>query len=308
MIKGLGGYYLLINLNMKFNKKILLLSLSATILLFVACDRSDVPDDSLMSTDESGVIFALDANYYDWGGINIEGGKVDKGFHFRNDGDEDLVLKGMRTSCMCTTAYVELPDGSISPTFGMHGESDWTYNVKPGEEFEVEVTFDPMAHGPDAVGMIRRSVMLNTSDGDVELQVQADVLSDEDYQKKYDDVNFVFEELEFDFGVVKQSAGIISHDFEFEYLGSDAISVTAVPTSCACTSASISRNDFERGDRGVVTVEFDPNLHEEPDGRFFKTVTLLTEPELEKQPEVKIWAEMDLDLGPEAYKLKQHNE
>lgn len=121
----------------------------------------------------------------------------------------------------------------------------------------------------------------------------------------FDDQDFVFEETEFDFGILKQSGGIISHNFEFEYLGDEPIEVMGVPASCACTVAEISEKIFQKGDKGVLIVEFDPNLHEEPEGKFFKTVSILTEPELEKQPEIKIWAEIDLDLGPEAYKLKE---
>jgi len=43
-------------------------------------------------------------------------------------------------------------------------------------------------------------------------------------------------------------------------------------------------------------VKFNPNLHAEPEGRFFKTVSILTDRELEKIPEVKIWTEINLDL------------
>ncbi|MEK7085630.1 MAG: DUF1573 domain-containing protein [Patescibacteria group bacterium] len=115
-------------------------------------------------------------------------------------------------------------------------------------------------------------------------------------------------ESEFEFGVIKQSGGIISHEFAFEYTGENPVKVTSTPTSCACTSAKISKNEFKKGDTGILTVEFDPNLHEEPQGKFFKTITILTEPALAKQPEVKIWAQVDLDLGPEAYKLKGHKD
>lgn len=255
----------------------------------------------------SGVIAPLDPLDYDWEDINIEGGDVEHGFHFTNDGDEDLILTGAVTSCMCTSAYFELPDGSISPSFGMHGNETWSYAVKPGEEFELEVTFDPMAHGPNGVGQIQRGIILNSSAGDTELKVSANVLSSTDYSELYGDSDFVFEESEFDFGVLKQSGGEISHDFTFKYMGDSPITVTGVPTSCACTSAEISKTYFEPGDTGVLTVTFDPNLHEEPEGKFFKTVSILTDPELDKQPEVKVWVEMDLDLGPEFYKLSEEH-
>jgi hypothetical protein len=123
-------------------------------------------------------------------------------------------------------------------------------------------------------------------------------------------LSFVLEETDFDFGVIKQSGGIVSHDFKFRYEGVEPVHVTSVPSSCACTTAEISKDDFLSGEEGVLTVLFDPNLHEEPLGRFFKTVTILTDPSvaLGEEPEVKIWVEIDLDLGPHAYKLQEAHE
>ncbi len=289
---------------MKINKKISLLSLIITTLILTGCTANTT--DNSPTTNTVGSITALDELFYDWEDISIEGGDVEHGFHFKNNSDSDLTLTGGVTSCMCTIVKFELPDGSLSPDFGMHNnEEKWSYTVKPGEEFEAEVIFDPMAHGPDAVGPIQRNITLFTSAGETELEVQSNVLYQEEYEEKYGDMDFVFEETEFDFGLLKQSSGIISYDFEFEYKGNDPIVITAVPASCACTKGKVSQTKFEKGDKGFLTVEFDPNLHEEPEGVFFKTASMLTEPKLEKQPEVKIWAEIDLDLGPEAYKLKE---
>ena len=119
--------------------------------------------------------------------------------------------------------------------------------------------------------------------------------------------DFVFDEQEFDFNTIKQSAGSVSHDFPFTYRGDFDVIVSGTPTSCACTSAKISAEKFRPGDRGILTVEFDPNLHAEPEGKFFKTASILTEPKLADTPEVKIWVEIDLDLGPEAFKLQADN-
>lgn len=115
---------------------------------------------------------------------------------------------------------------------------------------------------------------------------------------------FDFKEIEFDFGAIKQSGGIVKHDFEFQYNGESTVTITGVPASCACTKGKVSKTELKKGDKGILTVEFDPNLHEEPEGKFYKTVSILTEPKLEEEPEVKIWVEIDLDLGPDAYKLK----
>lgn len=114
---------------------------------------------------------------------------------------------------------------------------------------------------------------------------------------------FSFEELEFDFWILKQSGGIVTHDFKFTYNGKVPISVTWVPWSCLCTSAEISKNTFLPGESWILTVIFNPNMHGEPEWRFFKTVTILTEPQIENMPEIKVWQEIDLDLWEEAFEL-----
>jgi len=111
---------------------------------------------------------------------------------------------------------------------------------------------------------------------------------------------------EHDFGVVKQSGGLVSHEFSFVYEGDIERKVIGVPTSCGCTTAEVDTDMLVPGQEGVLTVTFDPNLHAEPEGRFFKTAELLTEPPLEAISEVKIWVEIDLDLGPKAYKQSMH--
>ena len=122
--------------------------------------------------------------------------------------------------------------------------------------------------------------------------------------EKYSDEIFQLEETSYDFGVIKQSGGKVSHDFEFTYNGLTSLEVIGVPTSCACTSATIDKTKLEKGEKGIITVEFNPNLHAEPEGKFFKTISLLTEPSIKEIPEIKIWVEIDLDLGPEAFELK----
>lgn len=311
-------------------KKVILGSIAVlTALLLSACTgstgESDKSDASLLSVNNSGRLTTMEKTSFDWGDINIEGGKVEHVFTLKNSGEEDLIIKSANTTCMCTTATVEAPDGSASPTFGMHESIPWGYPIKPGEDFNVKVVFDPMAHGPTGVGAIQRSVFILSSSKPnaefaqqlpeasgsavTELKLTGNVLSKADYEKKNNAVAFKFNETEFDFGVVKQSGGIVTREFEFEYLGQEPITVTATPTSCACTTAKISQQEFKKGDKGILTVEFDPNLHEEPEGKFFKTVNLTTEPALDVQPEIKIWAELDLDLGPDAFKLKgEHND
>ncbi|NIA02101.1 MAG: DUF1573 domain-containing protein [Nitrospirae bacterium] len=149
---------------MKISKKIVLALILAPVIFLVGCVGANGVDNNLLSmSSDSGLIMPTQDIDYEWGDINIMGGDVDHVFAFRNDGEEDLILKGATTSCMCTTATFELPNGEFSPDFGMHDSKKWTYSIKPGEEFKMNVVFDPMAHGPDAIGPIQRSVYIVTS-------------------------------------------------------------------------------------------------------------------------------------------------
>jgi nitrite reductase (NO-forming) len=119
---------------------------------------------------------------------------------------------------------------------------------------------------------------------------------------------FVFEEKEFDFGTIKQSGGIVQHDFSFTYTGEAPITITSTPGSCACTTAEVDKKELSKGDSGVLSVSFNPNLHAEPEGRFSKTISIMTDPPLNPVPEVTVWQHIDLDLGEEAFELSRKND
>lgn len=176
---------------------------SAAILLLTGCtENNERTNDSFLDITDSGMIESMGTMEHDWGNINIAGGNVSRDFVMRNNGEDDLYLKGAATSCMCTTAEIFMNGESISPKFAMHNNPmNWTYAVHPGEEFTVRAVFDPMAHGPKATGPIQRSVVLITSSeandiaklnnqekrGNVTgFMMQGDVLSEEDYKAKTD--------------------------------------------------------------------------------------------------------------------------
>ncbi len=283
-------------------------------------DASESPTPS-KTTASSGALTILDNNI-DLGEIPIEGGDVEVAFTFTNDGEEAVTLLGGETSCMCTEAVVKTNDGVTSPRIKMAGHgatAKLDQVVQPGEQATLVAIFDPMAHGPNALGVIKRDVILQTNSQttpQVRFSFQGNVIKGS--QKSAvafptptagDTEIFAFAETSYDFGTIKQSGGKVSHDFAFVYNGDEPLKITGVPTSCACTSAKVTPTTLQPGDTGVLTVTFNPNLHEEPTGKFFKTVSLLTEPALAEMPEVKIWTEIDLDLGAEAFELKStHDE
>ena len=94
-------------------------------------------------------------------------GNVEKIFMLRNNGEKEVRLANVFTSCMCTTAFLEKAGEKRGP-FGMpgHGPSAAPrLSVMPGEELNVRVVFDPNAHGPAGVGLMERTVHLVGDDG-----------------------------------------------------------------------------------------------------------------------------------------------
>lgn len=105
---------------------------------------------------------------FDFKDIKYDGGNVKHPFKIKNAGTKDLTIANMSTSCMCTEVMLKTKNQE-SPKFGMKGhsaESSWTGILKPGEEGEIVVIFDPTAHGPLGVGPISRIVSFETNDPD----------------------------------------------------------------------------------------------------------------------------------------------
>ena len=99
---------------------------------------------------------AADKEFYDFGEIEIFGGKVSTEYVLKNNGDQDVVITDASTSCMCTEGKI---DGL---TFGMHGKSGKKVIIPAGEEKVLTAIYDPLAHGPQGTGKITRELMLKT--------------------------------------------------------------------------------------------------------------------------------------------------
>ena len=117
---------------------------------------------------------------YDFGTISMKNGNVSKIFKVVNPTDKDIKVPSLTTSCMCTTAYIVKEDGSRSRPFGMPGHSGAVPKanavVKAGNALDIEVVYDPNAHGPAGVGRIERSVFLEDDNGEaLELRFRATV-------------------------------------------------------------------------------------------------------------------------------------
>ncbi len=128
-------------------------------------------DHSQMPAQASGqtLKLSIDPDNYDFGTISMKDGLVTKSFKVRNDQTGEIDLSTVYTSCMCTSAKIIIEGQEYGP-FGMQGHGAMKMLNKklfPGQEAELRVTFDPNAHGPSGIGVIERSVSMQSSAGDV---------------------------------------------------------------------------------------------------------------------------------------------
>ena len=119
-------------------------------------------------------------NVYDFGLISMKDGTVSRTFTVRNGSSADVLVTDVFTSCMCTEAFL-LSEGEVKRgPFGMpgHGSSVPKANetIPAGTSLEIEVVYDPNAHGPAGVGAINRFIYLKDSGGGtLSLEIKANV-------------------------------------------------------------------------------------------------------------------------------------
>ncbi len=101
---------------------------------------------------------------YDFGTVSMAKGLVSKEFILENQSKDSVAIGEVYTSCMCTSAELEVGGKSAGP-FGMPGHGlapKANLIVAPGEKLTVKTIFDPAAHGPAGVGPIERQVVIST--------------------------------------------------------------------------------------------------------------------------------------------------
>jgi hypothetical protein len=79
-----------------------------------------------------------------------------------------------------------------------------------------------------------------------------------------------------DFGQLTKAGGIVSTTFEIENHGRETLEIGEISTSCGCTSAEIDKTELGFNEEAELTVYFDPNFHEEPEGKFTRSVFVET--------------------------------
>src|SRR3989344_5068210 len=113
-----------------------------------------------VNPESSGKLTASET-FYDFGSISMAKGVVSKKFTVTNDDSRAATITKMFTSCMCTKAKLSTGGQEWGP-YGMpgHGGSvpKIAAEIAADQTGEVEVIFDPAAHGPAGIGQIERTV------------------------------------------------------------------------------------------------------------------------------------------------------
>lgn len=118
-------------------------------------------------SSSAGAISAEEENF-DFGTVSMAAGKVSHLFRVKNTSQEAVVIEKMYTSCMCTSAALEIAGKAFGP-YGMPGHGfvpSIGEAVAPGAEAVVNVVFDPAAHGPAGVGRIQRAIIIENNAGE----------------------------------------------------------------------------------------------------------------------------------------------
>ncbi len=161
------------------NKKTLI-GIGIGILVFAGIVLLAKPDSASPKTTDSSPsspIFQTDTARHDFGRISMAAGTVKKTFIARNTTGAPVEVRKLYTSCMCTIASLRVGDKQFGP-FGMQGHGfipSIDTSVQPGGEIDLDIVFDPAAHGPAGVGHIERTITIETDKGPVEFFIAATV-------------------------------------------------------------------------------------------------------------------------------------
>ena len=133
-------------------------------MLFWISQPKNTSQNQALGTATSAKL-AAEESAFDFGSISMKKGTVNHRFKIKNTTDTAITITKLYTSCMCTTATLEIGDKKQGP-FGMPGHGGSVPAIKeslaPNQDAVVNVVFDPAAHGPAGVGKIKREILLES--------------------------------------------------------------------------------------------------------------------------------------------------
>jgi hypothetical protein len=125
--------------------------------------KGDIREYKLANAPAERPQMVIEPQRIDLGKVSAKQGKVEVGMTIKNDGEGDLVIDSLSTSCGCTMASV-VTDGQQGPLFGAGTPSrGWSTTILPGETAELKIYYDPSFH-EEARGPMVREIYVSSND------------------------------------------------------------------------------------------------------------------------------------------------
>lgn len=130
--------------------------------------REEFKEKLVKEAPESRSRIVIEPSSYDLGNVSQPGGVVTTFFELRNEGNEDLIISKLETSCGCTFASIIYQDEE-GPKFSMAGHGineqigNWQVTVPAGEKAQLKIYYDPNVH-PDFRGTAIREIYIFSND------------------------------------------------------------------------------------------------------------------------------------------------
>lgn len=234
-------------------KKILVIVFSV---VFIAC-----------SQPSKGPLIASPETSFNWGTIN-EGESVSHTFVIQNNGNADLLIKNVISTCGCTVAK---PKSNI---------------VQPGGMTEMTVTFDSKGR----MGAQTRYVAVQTNDTSNEMFrfVMKGMIETPAGSEMGENPQITVENTQHDFGSVTEG-DVVTHIFVIKNTGKTPLEIKDIRTSCGCTVAQIGKKTINPTESTELSINFDSKNTQ---GRLSRTITLVTNDPVAQYKVLTIFAEV----------------
>lgn len=154
----------------KQNIKNAAISIAAIIVLFgglIWLSRGGTQNDGANISQSGGGALLAEETNFNFGEVSMVKGKVSYTYKLKNDSNEPATISKIYTSCMCTEATL-VHGGKKHGPYGMPGHGfipKINESISAGETADIEVVFDPAAHGPAGVGLVERVVYVEDGRG-----------------------------------------------------------------------------------------------------------------------------------------------
>ena len=207
---------------------------------------------------------------FDFGNI-VEGAIVTHDFVITNDGDSELYLIKVSSTCGCTVAKPEKE------------------KLKPGETTKLRTTFNSKGkHG-------RQKKYINVFTNDTSniryrLVILANVLSkDEVDNVSITTPRITVSENKHNFGKVKEGT-VLTWDLGIKSTGDAELIITDVHTSCGCTAALLSNDRLKPGESGSVKIELDTSRMK---GKKTRTIAIISNDPVNPRMIITLFVEVE---------------